>query len=267
MIRATLAALLLALPVSAPTPHAVLGRMAVVGASVSAGFHLDGVETAPLALTLEQALLAEHEAATSHASTFFFLASTDGRADQVEAALAAEPTLVVALDYLFWFAYGVAASEDARLAEFDEGLAILACVKQPLLVGDIPDVSRAAEGPMLSRSQVPAPETLVRLNERLAEWAAERPNVMLVPLRGFIDKATRGEAFELRGNRYDADALDALFQPDQLHASLTGIVGLTLLTLDALERASDDVAAADVRWSAADVLDRVRAARAAAAKD
>jgi hypothetical protein len=179
------------------------------------------------------------------------------------------PTLVVALDFVFWFGYGEVASEAQRLERLELGLEMLERFECPIVVGDLPDLCSALEGrgpwggPMLFPSQVPAPATLAELNQRLAAWAGARPRVVLVPLASFIERLRRGEVIELRGNRWGEGALAELLQPDRMHPTLAGGAALCVLALDALARARPALALDGVEWRTAAIAGRARAAKAA----
>ena len=102
---------------------------------------------------------------------------------------------------------------------------------------------------MLAPGQVPAPETLRALNERLAAWAAERPSVLVVPLAAFLEKVNARAAVELRGRTYGGEE-EPLLQRDLLHPNVLGTAVLALFALDALVEARTDLAASAVRWDA-----------------
>ena len=104
-----------------------LERVAVLGASVSDGFGLDqelGVRTV-LADVIEATLKTGYDPVLSKASGFFFMDPVKSSREEVEAAQAKNATLIVGLDYLFWFGYGRVAAEQDRPARFEKGLALL----------------------------------------------------------------------------------------------------------------------------------------------
>jgi len=237
-------------PLVAP---AVLRDVAVIGASLSAGFGLKGASGEPLdfAEVLGAALAVEPVELTGRGALMFFL-DPAARGEKAVAELAAEPpSLVVAIDFLFWFGYGERAEVDTHLARFEAGLALLDRLPCPILVGDLPDMSHApeADAPMLMETQVPTLEALAAMNARLAEWASERPRVRVVPLASFTARMLSGERIDLRGNTWE-DATDVVLQADLLHPSLEGTVGAALLVLDELERWRADVPPEMIRWDA-----------------
>jgi hypothetical protein len=214
---------------------ALLERVVVLGASGSAGFGVAG----SMADALRATFVDEPGAVRDESSSLFFLDPLANGANSVERARAADPTLVVAADFLFWFAYGLVnaegkplASDEERPALFEKGLALLADFGCPVVVGDLPDCSRAI-GTMLLEAQVPAPATLAALNARLAEWAKGRPKVVVLPLAESVERLfaaasanseTEPAELELGGWTYPArEAAALLFQPDELHPTLDGL--------------------------------------------
>jgi hypothetical protein len=237
-----------------PRAPAVLQRIAVIGASMSAGYGLVGAGDKPLGLDaiLARALAVTPVEVANRAALMFFLDPEKGGAKVVDKLLEEPPSLVVGLDFLFWYAYGAQLGEAEHLARFDLGLAQLDRLECPILVADLPDMSHAVESdvPMLRASQVPAAAALKAMNARLAAWAKERPRVSVVPLADFTARMLSGEKLELRGNRWE-DATERVLQPDLLHPSLAGTIGVVLLALDTLDRARADVTPEMVRWDAA----------------
>jgi hypothetical protein len=244
-----------------------LERIAVIGASVSLGFEVlpeHGGE-ARLDVFLRALLRCRPEAVTLHANAFMFVQLAAVGPRMVREAKATEPTLVVALDFLFWYAYGDRLVEESRLSTFEQGLALLDEFPCPVLIGDVPDMTPALAGessigPMLLESQVPRPETLQRVNERLRAWAAERPRMIVVPMADFIDRMRAGEPIALRGNHWDADDVEDFLQPDLLHPTAEGTIALCLLALDRLASAREDVLDSAVLWDGDAVLARVEEA-------
>lgn len=277
-----LAALVLCAPLAVPAPCTVLAaqspatlsealpepvtaRVAVVGASLSAGWDLSRTYHARIdfADVARAGLRAPGSQARSFADAWLFSAPQRIAPPLVEAARAWQPTLVLALDFPFWFGYGEPLSEEARLELLERGLALLEPIEAPLLVGDFPDMSAATRAishlgfPMLRASQVPQPATLRKLNARLTEWAAERPGRVLVSLDGFHRALAQGGEVVVRGNRWADGDLARLLLEDQLHPSVEGQIALLLCALDALERAGLGLDPEDVVWDAKAVRARL----------
>jgi hypothetical protein len=249
----------------------LLERIVVIGASVSDGFLIDefagGPRTAQYRFGryLDAALAAPHGEIITHANRMFFVGPATVGETQVDAALKEKPSLVVGIDYLFWFCYG-RMPEEARLEMLDGGLEMLARIEAPLVIGDIPDAAAAAGG-VLSRSQVPKPETIAKANERLRAWAAARKNVAVVPLAHFMKCCQADEALKVRGIEWPAGKSRVLLQRDRLHPARHGCAALALATVDCLVQSgklTDDKA---VLWDAEQIYEKaVAAAVAEAAK-
>jgi len=255
-----------AAPVAPAAPGSVVQRVAVIGASLSQGFGLNAEVGAPatLADVIAVALRGEHQPVKGHASLLFFANPQGVARQEVEAARASEPTLLVALDFLFWFGYGRRADEAQRLASFEQGLELLAPFTCPILLGDLPDMHSALDGrpQMLQPEQVPSVEALAQLNQRLAAWARERKHVVLFPLGEFTQRVRGGQEFKLRGNLFFASELPELLQPDKLHPTLAGTIGVWIAAADALVRARPDVPADTFHWDRAELAKRLHAAKA-----
>ena len=236
--RALLAALplaLLACPARAQDETSKLfERPWVIGASLSAGFGL----SCNLGDALTATLAGEHGPVHADATELFFTNPRLFAGKQLEAVFDGEPTLVVALDFLFWFGYGTAnaagapiASEDERLGLLEVGLDLLDELECPLVLGDFPDMS-AAIGKMLSKEQVPAPATLARLSDRVRAWAAERGDTIVVPLAGLVSELAKGQSPRL--GKYDFPEGTVYLQSDQLQPTLEGLKGVTLVLAEQL---------------------------------
>lgn len=247
-------------PATPETPPGVLERVAFVGASLTDGFGLSTELDAPMKLAQLFALaLPESEELHVHDlgdSSFFSDPLGVGRRAQ-ERAQELEPTLVVAADFLFWYAYGYQNGCDPRAARLQEGLDRLAAFECPVVVGDLPNMSAALKGtspmtggrPLLAREQIPSARCLAVLNARVRAWADERPNVHVFPLSRFAAAVHEEGVLELRGNRYDEARKATLLQEDLLHPTTRGAVAAVLSVLDTLA-AAGVVDAEAVRWDA-----------------
>jgi hypothetical protein len=224
-------------PVPAVVPSPALARVAVVGASLSAGFGLDRT----LSDALDASLAGPHGRLANHGDILMFTRPLRSGGEQVERALAGEPTLVVALDFLFWFGYGTIGpdggpmqSEAQRLAMLEKGLALFAEYEGPLVLADFPDMSRAI-GKMLTREQVPDKATLGKLSERVRAFAKTRPKTWVLP---FSELAQRLRAErEVRIGRHTYPPGAKLLQPDELHPTTEGLLAVGQLVLDELVQA------------------------------
>lgn len=246
-------------PTTPPTIVAghLFDRITVVGASASDGFGVsvradqkEG-EPKPPAVSMNladvlrygavEANAPKHPVVHHYASGFFFMNPGPVGRGEIDRALKANSTLLIALDFLFWYVYGTVdasgepfADESARLANLETGLAQLDRVLSegvPIVVGDIPDMHDAI-GKMLSKPQVPKAETLKLVNERLSKWVHDRPGVRMVPLSSILDSLKSGAEISLGGKVWDPAKLGALLQRDQLHPTYCGTVALTAGILD-----------------------------------
>ena len=207
----------------------------ILGASVSAGFvdprpRPDGARngTVNLAWLLERAVDREGLRWVQRASVASFLDPVRVGTRQVERALKDRPTLVIAVDFMFWFGYGNVARPGAedeakqRLALQSKGLALLARFDCPVLVGDYPDMRRA-DPRMLPPGAVPSVPVLVELNDGLRQWATARKNVHLFPLARLVTGMQgKGEPLELATGALHAPP-ETLLQGDRLHPTRLGM--------------------------------------------
>ena len=269
----TLALLSLLAPVvpqsPAPAPEPLLARVAVVGASVSGGFDLRRTYGVDLDLARVLCAALEEEADVRvFADTFLFSQPLPRGEKLVAAAAEMDPTLVIALDLPFWFGYGDGLSPERRLELLDLGLALIERLDAPVVVGDFPDMRAATEVPsafgfpILSKGQVPAPETLEKLNARLAAWVAEDDSRVLVSLDRFHRALREGGEVSVRGNTWGGDDLAKLLLEDQLHPSVEGDIALVLLALDRVAKAGLGLAEDRVVWDAEEVRARLDEATA-----
>ncbi len=236
----------------------VLKRIAVVGASVSGGFGLEAEVGGRVVLAdaLDAAVSGEHAPVVSAAERLFFIDPSMLAEKSVSRVLKARPTLVVAVDFLFWFGYGTVAREADRLTRLEEGLAYLERFSCPCVVGDIPDMS-AAIGTMLAARQVPKKETLRRLNDRIRQWAKKRKDAATLSLSAFMETLRAGKTVRLGAY---AGTREVLLQQDQLHTTLEGTAYLAAVALDTVRRARTDIPTAAVCTDPRKIARAVRAA-------
>jgi hypothetical protein len=233
-------------------------RVAVIGASVSAGAGLDHEAGASITLAdvVEAAIRVEHERVFDGSNIMFFMAARRNAEKAVNGALAAKPTLVIAVDFLFWLSYGVALREEDRLRSLEDGLSLLDRISCPCVVGDIPDMS-AAVGKALMRWAVPKKETIERSNERIRAWAAKRTNVVILELSVFMRRLRAGERITV--GAYEG-GVEKLLQNDQLHTRLEGTAALAVMAFDTLARARKDLPREAFEPDPRETVKRVRAA-------
>lgn len=237
------AALLLSSPAAPEVATSPFERVAIVGASASSGWGLRGEWGVSLDMQdfVAASLVEAPERLLGLGDGFFFMDPVMKGPKQIDKALAIEPTLVVALDFLFWFGYGDV-SDAYRLRRLDEGLRELDTFECPILVGDLPDMSPATEGtspigPLIFPAQIPPPEVLAQLNERIRAWASERERVVVVPLTALVDRARTDTELELLGNRWEGDLVSQFTQADLLHPTIEGTTVMLLVAYEAALKA------------------------------
>lgn len=221
---------------SAAAPDAKPLHLHVVGASVSGGFRdgpLTGAQRVHETVTLPALLqpwLAEHGDVGMANSAKLLMMFTNPQklgAEQLATAQKKAPDVLLAVDFLFWFAYGHVQGDEAtaRRERLAQGLELLAPFTVPVLVGDLPDMQGAAAR-MLSPRQIPGPALLAELNAQIAAFAKERPNWRVVPLAAAV-RAMKQDGVRLP---LAAGALPtppgALLQEDRLHATRLGMAYL-----------------------------------------
>ncbi|MAB82278.1 MAG: hypothetical protein CMJ24_02440 [Phycisphaerae bacterium] len=246
-------ALIQTAPQAPPDQSHPFDRIALIGASVTWGFgnqievpletytHHDPIDLADI---IDAMMLREHEIVVSGGDVAFFRTPRTSGARLAAEAVEAEPTLVLALDFLFWYGYGNRNIDSrphtglkSRLKLLEMGLAELDRFECPVVVFDFPDVSPAI-GLMLIRSQVPSPEDLAAMNARLHEWASTRPNVILLPLHETLTQIRADEGFAIEDLQWPAGSLRTIILPDNLHPTTDGTIALAQLAVRALDNST-----------------------------
>lgn len=212
-----------------PSPKLVLERVAVVGASVSAG--VGG--SVPLPALLDHATHAKHEPVLDATDKFMGVNVFDSGEYQFDQVVEADPTLVIAVDFLFWYAHTLVRSGEDELTErklaLDRGLEQVARAACPVVLGDIPDMS-GAQFKTLTPNRMPSLEVLVALNQHVRDWAVKHRNVTIVPLDAWVKRLRSGQ-WVLEGSldgqsKTTVLSRDDAFVPDKLHPSTLGALAL-----------------------------------------
>ena len=191
--------LLFALAIAAQGPAPVqkshvLDRVALIGASVSHAY---------MGHVLKKALRHPGAELSFHTAFLFSLTPEVSGRHQVRSALAKRPTLLVGVDFLFWYAYilaprkgGQAKELERRMKRVEKGLATLAQHTGALVIGDIPDMT-GADPRLIAARKVPTPEVLAKLNDRVRAWASERSKAgrptLVVPLSSWAEQLRKGK--------------------------------------------------------------------------
>jgi len=235
-------------------------RVIVIGASASGGFVLTepfgGSETARCKLHhyLDAAIVPAHAPVKNFGTAMFFLSPDALAMQEVSSATNSHPTLVVAVDFLFWFCYGDQDSDASRARHFESGLKLLEQISCPIIVGDIPDASSATNSGIIGSELVPSETARRAANERLKKWAKLHPHVTLVPLAEFMRAVKADESIKLRNVTLPAGSTRDLLQADGLHPTPRGAAVLSLGIWDAFMKAHPKISAKEINWDANQVL-------------
>jgi len=248
--------------------HSTLGRAAFIGASATAGY---GAETAgtegPLPVDLAVAYRATVSAPTREPLRFgdgaFFARPGEAAREQIDALLRENPTIIFAIDWLFWSVYGPLRSGDEdpvseRLVRVDAALAELARLddrRVPIALGTVPRMRSAASLRIPVDAGATEPSELPAIDHAVRSWAAPRPWVHLVPLESvFEDVVVDGVEWPL-------------LQEDDLHPTAEGLVHLaqralaTLSDAGVIDRRSWELDVDAVRLRLAPAAERALASR------
>ncbi|MFT6180552.1 MAG: hypothetical protein ACJA1W_002905 [Akkermansiaceae bacterium] len=227
----------------------------IIGASLSDGFHLRG-RGIPFASRrskglglhhhLKSSLTASHGPILNLGSNWFFLATEAKGKYQVNRARKVKATVVFAIHYLFWYLSaeprqrGREFRDLSRLEFFEKGLAHLATLKCPVVVGNIPD-ARSSVGKVLKEKQYAGAETIAKANARLVVWLKDHPNIALMDLHRFHQLASTDQEMEVVGQTIPEGQTRKLYlQWDQLHPTPTGASSIAKVALDVLEKHQKD---------------------------
>jgi hypothetical protein len=205
---------------TAPKPPVEVGpalaveRIAIVGASVSAGFggtpFGDAFRQATKRCSSGPRCTAAVE---SWANIMLFRDPVGETKLQLGKAIELRATTVIALDLLFWHVYNVRDVEPA-LAELDKLYATGAWI----VLGDVPLITTASEM-LLPKEAIPSQAVLDAANQRIATWA-KRERVLLVPLGEWTAPLRAGGEIEIApGEKVPAASLMSI---DGLHANALG---------------------------------------------
>jgi hypothetical protein len=234
-------------------------RIVIIGASASAGFvmsePLGGPETmnCKLSYYLDAAISAPHPPLRDLSTALMFLNPDALGPEQVDNAIAAKPTLVIGVDFLFWSCYGPDLTDAGRLRRFEAGLKLLDRIPCPLVVGDIPDASAATNTGIIGADMVADTAVRTAANARLKAWAARHAQVSIIPLAQFMQRVAANRAVTVHGLKFAAGTTRRFLQVDELHPTPKGAALLALGILDALVRQDRQFPAQDVRWSESEV--------------
>ena len=147
-----------------------------------------------------------------YSSGFFFTNPGPIGQGEIYRALKIKPTLVLGLDFLFWYVYGTVTAEGKpmttgadRFSNLELGLEQLDRIVNagiPLVIADIADMHDAI-GKMLSENQVPDVQTIGNANIRIMEWVKARPLVKIMPLSQILETLKKGGSIDLAGKSWN----------------------------------------------------------------
>lgn len=203
---------------------------------------------------LDAAIAAPHPPLRDLSTALMFLNPDALGPEQVEAAVAAKPTLVIGVDFLFWSCYGQGLTDAGRMRRFEDGLKLLDQIPCPLVLGDIPDASAATNTGIISADMVADARVRAAANARLKAWAAVHPKVAIVPLAQFMREIAENKAVIIHGRTFAAGTTRAFLQNDELHPTPRGAALLALGILDALVKKDREIPAHDIHWSQSQVF-------------
>lgn len=212
-------------------------RVVVIGASASAGFGTRS-EIGPdasdirMAEVVDRMIREDHETVVDASESLFFMQPGRLGKKAVDRARETNPTLVIALDFLFWFGYGEHPNRHTSLAG---GLKLLEDFSCPVLVTTLPNMEDAV-GRMLTKEMVPDAKTLASLNEEISKWARGHDHIILVPLASAVKNLRQGKTVKAGGNSWPRGSLKRLLQSDQLHPTVEGLAFMISLCSDALKK-------------------------------
>jgi hypothetical protein len=245
-IKKVILALLFVFSANAEQSCDLFNRVIVTGASVTSGF---GVTTPPIEDDLgaypvnmkhimEGVITSDHEEVKFLGNLLFFKNSRANATAYIEKIKGYKPTLVIGIDFLFWFGHGTPPEGNDvatyRMEKLNFALDLLDQLSVRMVIGNLPNV-RNAVGRMLSASQVPTEKTLQELNERIFTWCKSHENVTIIDVHGLWNKALQDEEIVLFEHTWPAGSQEKLLQKDMLHTTFEGTVAASLLVIEAID--------------------------------
>jgi hypothetical protein len=219
-------------------------RPVVIGASVSDGYEhterLGGPKSDALAIDhyLRHVTNLPAGKITNFSNRFCFVYPLGIAHRQVSDALEFKPSVVIAVDQLFWHLYGNFASNEQRLITFKSALAKLDSITCPLVIGNIPDASHSV-GKMLAASQIPNLETIEKANQILNQWVKKRKQTAIIDLASFMKLSISNKEIKLKNITYPKGTTKSLLQTDMLHPTASGAEAISHAIIDSLQTISD----------------------------
>lgn len=229
-------------PVGCRAPSGPLARPVVIGASVSAGVQAlpqragpTSAATATFAQAIDACIVETHGQTKLLADQAMVFDPNGSLRQQVAQARGLMPTVVFAVDGLFWSAYAPADSAAERSKRMEAALGLLESVPEtvPLVVGDLPDM-RGVVGAALGPQSLVSEAERGTLNQAIRRWADAHPRVVLLPLERLVEEARAGTSMDLGRMWLEGRDAGRLFASDGLHLTSDGQVALATLALSSL---------------------------------
>ena len=220
-------------------PQRTVGKVAIVGASVSAGFGVvvelmdeEGPGHSKGMIAMKDVLMAaDGEAEVTYldlSSHLFFSRPREFARSAIDRTLAWKPDLVLAVDFLFWFAYGYR-PEGRRLDSLRVGLALLdelAATGVPMVIGELPDLE-GIRSFVITEGQIPEGATIREANRIINDWASGRDNVGVVPIAGLSEELRQSGELVVGNYEWNREGTTQdLIAADKLHPTFDGLVCL-----------------------------------------
>lgn len=222
----------------------ILARPVIIGASVSDGYdHLErlgGPKSDALALDLylKKSIKSPATKFSNYSNRFCFVYPIGISHKQVADALESRPTVIIAVDQLFWQLYGNFPSPEQRLITFKAALTKLDPITCPLVIGNIPDASHSINK-MLAPSQIPNIQIINKANQLLTAWVAKRKQTAIIDLARFMELCVSNKEIKLKHITYPPGTTKQFLQTDMLHLTPVGATAISYAVLEALQSISD----------------------------
>ena len=244
MYRLFLAIIFICCSLFSANAHESLSRPVIIGASLSDGYEhterLGGPKSDALALDLylQQATNLPAGRITNFSNRFCFIYPLGISHKQVADALGSKPSVIFAVDQLFWQLYGNFASAEQRLSTFKAALAELDSITCPLVIGNIPDASRSVNK-MLSSTQIPKIKTINKANQILEKWVKKRKKTVIIDLASFMKLCVSNKEIKLKNITYPEGTTKNFLQADMLHPTALGAKAISYAIIEVLQTICD----------------------------
>ncbi|MEZ4156472.1 MAG: hypothetical protein R3B52_00640 [Candidatus Paceibacterota bacterium] len=201
-------------------------RIVIIGASSSAG----GVWAPALDHYLKKILQGPDCQVFNFADAKMSERLVESADSQIRSAKALNPTLVVATDFLFWFAYRGPVEE--RGERFEQGLSFARNFDCPVLLGDVPDLTDSTALKLYGVT-FPTQAQLDSFNAKVRETCKERAGrVFYFPMSSSAIAASRGGCQKLAGKRFN---LGSTLWLDGVHPNEHGVSQLSAMVAHVLQ--------------------------------